>query len=828
MIETLIADLRYGTRVLSKNPGFAAVAVLSLALGIGANTAIFSVVNAVILRPLPYTNPDRLMSVQRIEQKRTGGTEASTVWSYPKFAALRDQNDIFEQVAAYSQSAYSLTGTDNPERVVTEFVSANYFPMLGIDAVAGRTFTPDEDKTPNTSPVAVISHSLCERRFGSGQDVIGKTISLEKTTLTIVGVLPESFKGQSGVVDVWVPMMMVPSLVFPRRLSQAYAHWHEVIALLKPGVSQPQARAALEITAKKMTSVVPLLAGMNPDGITIVPLREANLDPSIRKSLLILSGAVAFVLLIACVNIANLLMARSVKRQKEIAVRLALGATRSRLIRQLLTESVLLSVLGGAAGLLVTKLGIALLAVVKPSSNPAFKAKDIQTLNFAAANLDTQVLVFNFGLAIITGLLFGLVPALQASRADFNDSLKDSTSLFDGKGGLWRQLNPKNILVLAEIALSLVLLVSAGLMIRSFVRMQSVQIGFTPNDLITLKIDLPAKYNSAAFYEELISRTAAMPGVTSASVTNKVPLSSSPCRTVMKIDGVTLPPEAEPPLVGCVSVGPDYFKTLRVPVIHGRVFTDQDREGAQRVAIINETAARKYWPDENPLGKRIRLSIGWEPADDWAEIVGVIGDVKYGKVEEAVQPDVYLCYLQPTEPSPFLIVRAATNPLSLVPALRQTVLSIDRNLAVYDIKTMDERIADSTSQTRFSAVLLGLFATVALILAAIGIYGVMSYAISARTREIGIRMALGAQRADVLRLVIRNGLSITLIGVAIGIVAAIGATNILASQLYGIAATDPATFVAISALLICVALLACYLPARRATKVDPMIALRYE
>ena len=827
MIETFLSDLRYGIRVLIKNPSFAAVAVLSLALGIGANTAIFSVVNAVVLRPLPYKNPDRLMSVQRIEQKRTGGTELSTVWSYPKFVALRDQNDIFEQVAAYSQSAYTLTGTDNPERVVTEFVSASYFPMLGLDAIFGRTFTPEEDKTPNTSPVAVISHGLWERRFGSAPEVIGKTITLEKATLTIIGVLPESFKGQSGIVDVWVPMMMVPSLVFPRRLSQAHAHWHEVIALLKPGVSQPQARAALEITAKKMTAAVPLLAGMTPDGVTVVPLREANLDPSIKKSLLILLGAVAFVLLLACVNIANLLMARAVKRQKEIAVRLALGATRNRLIRQLLTESILLAVLGGTAGLLVAKLGIALLAIVKPSSNPAFKAKDLQTLNFAAANLDVQVLVFNFGLAIITGLLFGLVPAFQASRSDFNDSLKDSLAASAVTCGLWRQLNPKNILVIAEITLSLVLLVSAGLMIRSFARMQSVQIGFTPNDLITLKIDLPAKYNATAFYEQLTARAEAIPGVTAASVTNKVPLSSSPCRTAMKIDGVTSPPDAEPPLVGCVSVGPYYFKTLRVPVIHGRVFTDQDREGAQRVAVINEAAARKYWPNESPLGKRIRLSIGWEPADDWAEIIGIVGDVKYGKVEEAVQPDVYLSYLQPTEPSSFLVVRAA-SPVSLVPALRQTVLSIDRNLAVYDIKTMHERIADATSQTRFSALLLGLFATVALILAAIGIYGVMSYAISARIREIGIRMALGAQPADVLRLVIGNGLIIILIGVAIGILAAIGATNVLASQLFGIGATDPFTFVVISALLIGVALLVCYLPARRATKVDPMIALRYE
>ncbi|HZS47218.1 MAG TPA: ABC transporter permease, partial [Blastocatellia bacterium] len=793
-MDTLLRDLKYGFRVLLKSPAFTAIAVLSLALGIGANTSIFSIVNAVILRPLPYKEPERLMAVFRQVKQRNGDLQRVSYWSYPKFEALRDQNDVFDQVAAYAQYAYVITGTDKPERVITEFVSASYFPMLGINPVVGRTFVADEDSTPGAHPVVLLGYGLWQRHFGADPGVIGKTITLEKTTLTVIGILPESFKGQSGVVDVWAPMMMVPVMMSPGRLNQPFAHWHEVIARLKPGVNQSQAQAAMPVVAKKIMESLTKRAGATPDELVIAPLGDAYLDPTIKSSLLILLGAVGFVLLIACVNIANLLMARAAKRQKEIAVRLALGASRGTLIRQLLTESVLLAIIGGSAGLFVAKIGTSLLALVKPTSNPAFRAKDIQTLNFSAAHLDIQVLAFNFGLAVATGLLFGLIPAFQASRSDVTEALKDSRTSAGHRSSILRQINSRNVLVVAEIALSLVLLTCAGLMIRSFMRLQSSPAGFNADNLLTLKIDLPrsySPYNEAAFNQQLINRTEALPGVSSASVATATPLSSAISRTTMDIQDWMLPSGAERPLVGLLSVGPDYFKTLRIPLISGRSFDNHDNANSQSVAIINETAVKQFWPSENPLGKRIRLGIGRGPTDDWTEIVGIAGDVKYGKVDEAVTPDIYVCYLQPTEYAPFLIVRTATDPVSIVSAIRQTVLSLDRDLPVYDVMTMHERVAEATSRTRFSAVLLGIFASLALILSAIGIYGVMSFVVSGQTREIGIRMALGAQQVQVLRTFLSEGLAITFAGVVIGIAAALLSTRLLESQLFGIGKTDP-------------------------------------
>ncbi|HKP84833.1 MAG TPA: ABC transporter permease [Blastocatellia bacterium] len=831
-MDTLFQDLRYGTRTLLKSPGFTAVAILSLALGIGANTAIFSVVNAVLLRPLPYKNPDQLMQVFLESENPKGGLESSALWSYPKFQALRDSSEAFEQVAAVSDQNFPLTDTDSPERLNVEMVSASYFPMLGVEAATGRTFLDEEDKTPGTHPVAVIGHALWVRRFGSDPDIIGRTISLNKIPLTIVGVLPEGFKGQKATAEVWVPMMMAPQLTFARRLQAPFAHWTEVIARLKPGVSFAQAQGEMGIVAGKMREAIPMTpqmaASMPPESIKLTALKEAKLDPAISKSFLILFAAVGFVLLIACVNIANLMMARGLSRQKEIAVRMALGASRGRLIRQLLTESVLLAVLGGVVGLLVSLWGVEFLSAFKPAAGKGNSYA--QVLDFSKANIDAQVLAFNALLSVVTGVLFGLLPAIQASRPDVNEALKEGTGIAGTRHRSYLHgfvhLGPRNLLVVTEIALALVLLIGAGLMIRSFARLQALPTGFSPDHLMTMRVQLP-KYkpgDAARFNEQLLGRISNLPGVEAATVASSTPLSNNSSGTVMTIKDQ---PDAGASGVGIHSIGPDYFKALRIPVLAGRAFTDQDRAGSPRVVIINEAAARKFWPDQDAIGKQVWLGVGWEQ-NEFGEIVGVAGDVKYGKVEEAFEPQVYVPYLQPTEDASFVIARTANDPAKIVAALRQEVIALDKNVPVYDVKTMQERSADATSRTRFSAVLLGTFASLALALSAIGIYGVMSYRVSGRTREIGVRMALGASSRNVLGLVLRDGVVITLAGVALGLCGALAATRVLASQLYGVETTDTETFAVVSLLLAAVALAACYVPARRATKVDPMVALRYE
>lgn len=827
-MDSWLQDLRYAIRAMLKSPSFTAVAILSLALGIGANTSIFSVVNTLLLKPLPYRSPERLAQVFLQREEPGKGLESSELWSYPKFVALRDHNEVFEQVAAVSDQNFPVTDSEYPERLSAEMISASYFPMLGVDAVLGRTFTADEDQTPGTHPVALIGYGLWQRRFGSDSTVIGKTISLNKVPLTIVGVMPEGFKGQKGTAEVWVPMMMGPQLTFARRLTLPFSHWTEVIARLKDGVSMSRAQSEMEIVAVKMREAVPVPSQyrqMPQESLKLSPLKEAKLDPAIGRSFLVLFGAVGFVLLIACANIANLLLGRSVSRQREIAIRMALGASRGRLVRQLLTESVLLAVIGGMIGLIVALWGVEVLSTLKPAVQ-AQHGSYLNVLDFSKANIDGQVLVFNIILSVVTGVIFGLLPALQASRPDVSEALKEGASGFNKRYRSLRGLSARNLLVVTEIALTLVLLIGAGLMIRSFARLQALEIGFSPDHVMTMRVDLP-KYKpqaEVAFDEQLLARVSALPGVEAATVASATPLSSNSAGTIMRIKG-----EAEGDMkgVGLQSVGPDYFKILRVPLLQGRTFTEQDRAGARRVAIVNETAARKFWPDENPIGKEIWVGVGWEQ-DEYGEIVGIVGDVKYGKVEDAFKPQVYLPYLQPTEPASFVLVRTANEPAQIVSAVRREVLALDKSVPIFDVKRMEDRSADATSRTRFSAMLLGMFSTLALALAAVGIYGVMAYSVSGRTREIGVRMALGAQPKNVLGLVMRDGIGVTIAGVALGLIGASAATRVQGSQLYGVETTDAATFTVVSLLLAAVALGASYIPARRAMKVDPMVALRYE
>lgn len=829
-MNNLWQDIRFAIRMMIKSPGFTAVAVFSLALGIGANTAIFSVTNAVLWTPLPYTDVDRLMQVERVDDK----TGAAEPWSYPKFEALRDNNQVFESVAAYSNQNFALTETDDPQRIEVEMVSASYFPMLGVEAFRGRVFLPEEDRTPSTQAVALIGHGIWQRRFGADPNLLGQTININKVSFEIIGILPEGFRGQSGTAEVWVPMMMAPQLTFARRLQSKFAHWHDVIGRLKSEVSATQAKAEMDAFGQKIEEVIPWPAEFgpsSPEKIRTLSLKESRNDPAISRSLLILFGAVGLVLLIACANIANLLLARSTTRQREIAVRLALGASRIRLIRQFLTESVLLSLVGSVAGLIVAYWGIELLIAFKPAAGHDQITKSqfaTPALDFSPAQIDGQVFAFTMLLSLLTGIIFGLVPAIQASRPDINQSLKDSANSPTALGNL-RRLNPRTLFVVAQIALSLVLLIGAGLMIRSFERLQAIPTGFDAKNLLTLQIDLPRYKPEAAtaFFEQLIDRASQMPGVESVSVASATPLSSNRAATVMKIKGSQPQSEKAEGTIGVHSIGPDYFKAFRIPLVEGRAFTSQDREGSRRVAIINEAAARRFWPDENPIGKQIWLGIGWEP-DDFAEIVGIAGDVKYKRIEEAVAPEVYVSFLQPTEPASFVILRASSNPLSFVPALRGQIIALDRNAPIYDIKTMEERAAGVTSRTRFSALLLGIFAGLALALSAAGIYGVTAYAVSSRTREIAIRMTLGADRGRVMRLVLTDAGILILVGLVAGVAGAFAATRLLASQLYETGTTDPATFIIVSVIFAAVALLASFIPARNAMKVDPLVALRSE
>ena len=830
-MDGLFQDIRYAVRSMFTNPGFTAAAIVSLALGIGANTSIFSVVNATLLKPLPYTNPDQLAQVFREYEQAGKGIESSELWSYPKFAALRDSNGSFEQLAAVSAQNFPVTDSETPERLSAEIVSACYFQMLGVDAMVGRTFTAEEDQTPGTNPVALIGYSLWQRRFGSDPGVIGKTIGLNKVPLTIIGVLPEGFKGQKGTAEVWVPMMMAPQLTFPRRLTTAFAHWTEVIGRLKAGVSFPQAQSEMGLVAAKVGEAVPIpaqLAGTMPsESVKLTSLKEAKLDPAIGRSFLVLFGAVGFVLLIACANIANLLLGRAVSRQREIAIRMALGAGRVRLIRQLLTESVLLAFTGGLVGLLVALWGVEFLSTFKPAVQSQHGTY-LGVLDFGKASIDGQVLGFNILLSIVTGLIFGLLPALQASRADVSEALKEGSAGIRERSRTFRRLTPRNVLAMTELALALVLLISAGLMIKSLARLQSLQVGFSPNNVMTMRVELP-KYKpeaEVAFGEQLLARLGELPGVESATVASGTPLSNNSAATLMRVKGQ---PEGtmDDTRIGLHSVGPDYFGTLRVPLLRGRTFDQRDRAGSRLVAIINESAARKFWPDEEPIGKEIRLGVGWEE-DEFGEIVGVAGDVKYGKIEEGFTPQVYLPYTQPTEPASFVMVRTSNDPTQIVSAVRREILALDKNIPIFDVRTLEDRSADATSRTRFSALLLGIFSSLALVLAAVGIYGVMSYAVSGRTREIGVRMALGAQPRNVLSLVMRDGILVTVSGLALGLGASLAATRVLGSQLYGVGTTDAPTFAAVSLLLAAVALAACYIPARRAMKADPMIALRCE
>jgi len=806
-METLIQDIRYGIRTLIKKPAFTAVVVAALALGIGANTAIFSIVNSILLRPLPYKDPDRLAMIW-MDNKRMNVDQ--DIHSFANYLDYRDQNQVFESMAAYSGVSLNLVGSGEPERIIGSSATASLFEVLGVDPQRGRVFTVDEEQI-GKNRVAVLSHGLWQRRFGGDPNIVGQEILVSDISRTVIGVMPPSFKFPHKDAEIWVPMALNDDQKRSRGSFGYYA-----IGRLKPGVSIQQAQAEMGTIASNLANQYPnILEGY---GVNLVPLHQ-QVTGKVRPALLVLLGTVAFVLLIACANVANLLLARAAGREREIAIRTALGANRVRLIRQLLTESALIGLAGGAVGLLIAKWGLSVLIALSP--------EDIPRLD--QIGIDGRVLGFTLLVSLLTGLVFGLVPALQASKPDLNESLKESGR--SATSGVERR-RVRSALVVVEVALSLVLLIGAGLMIKSFSELQKVDLGFNPDRLLSMNIQLSrTKYAgplSTQFFRQLIERVEAMPGVESAGATTAIFIDALPNSTNFTVEGKPPVPTAEQIETPVDSVTPSYFRTMGIALLNGREFSEQDGLETTPVAIINDTFAKRFWPGEDPIGKRFKFGDTGSNAP-WMTIVGVVGDMRRTGLDVAVRCETFLPYTQRRFIGFLsLVVRAKSNPAAVATAVRDEVWAIDPGQPVSHIRTMDQLLDGMMAQRRLNMVLFALFGGVALILAAVGIYGVISYSVTQRTHEIGIRMALGAGRADVLKLIIRNGMTLVLIGIAKGLIAAFALTRLMTTLLFGVSPTDLSTFAAISGILSAVALAACTVPALRAIKVDPMIALRYE
>lgn len=817
-MEGLLQDLRFGFRTLLKNPGVSAVAILAIALGTGANSAIFSVVNAVVLRPLPYESPDRVVLVW-------GKTPASSreAISVPDFFDYQGENQVLEQMAVFAYDDFNLSTGDEPEHVQGTMVSANYFSVLGTNFSQGTGFRPEADQ-PGASRVAIVSHGLWRRRFGSDPNLVGQTVLLNNASFTVVGIATPSF--QSPIPEdrpqLWVPLSLdggdrlrVPSYGSPDSMTDRKSRFLIGIARLKPGVTPKQAQTDLETVASRLEQQFKdTNSGISA---SVVPLRE-HIIGKIQSALMVLLAAVGFVLLIACANVANLLLARAAVRQKEIAIRAALGAGRLRLIRQLLTESLLLAVVGGAFGLLLAYGEIRLLLSLNPGNIPRLTEIDI----------DSRVLGFTFLIAILTGIVFGLAPALQASKTDLNETLKEGAR--GSTGGINRQ-RVRSLLVVSEVALTVLLLIGAGLMMKSFYSLQKVNTGFDPENTLTMMVSLPASrytedHQIGAFFEHALKRIEVLPGVQSVGAVTSLPLTTTAIiRLRFTVDAHPPTNPSEVPRANFRSISHNYFRAMRISLLKGRYFTEQDRDKSPPVVIINETMADRYWPGEDPIGKRLTIPFLGGVS---REIVGKVADVKHSSLDTESGAEMYVPYLQKPFNFMALVIHSASDPLKLTGAVRSEILSVDKNQPVYDVKTMQQVVGESVSQPRLYAMLLGVFATLALILAAVGIYGVMSYSVTQRTHEIGIRMALGAQRGDILKMVVGQGMLLAVIGVVTGLVAAFLLTRVMESLLFGVGARDLATFIGIPLVLAAVAFLSSYIPAKRATRVDPMAALRYE
>jgi putative ABC transport system permease protein len=811
---TLMQDMRYGIRMLAKNPGFAFIAVLTLALGIGANTAIFSVVNAELLRPLPFRDSGRLVSVATANS-RMHSSNGST--SYPDFMDWRSQNPVFEKMAAYTGATFTLTGQVNPAHLEGASVSSDTFDLLGVSPELGRTFQPGEDE-PNHH-VVVISDRLWKQQFGGDPGIVGRTITLDNSGYTVVGVMPANFRYplQREPAAIWSTLSPLNETTdnSPPMVQHRGAHFLTCIARLKPGVTLAQAQAAMDVIASSLSKQYP---DTNKYMSVHLSSEQERLTGPIRPALLVMMIAVGLVLLIACVNVANLLLARATTRGREIAIRTAMGAGRIRVLRQLLTESLLLAIVAGIFGAALAVWGSDVLVRWSPENLP----------RVGEIHIDGWALAFTAGLSLLTGILFGLAPALQSTHSNIVEALKEgSLSMTAGRSrhGL------RSSLVIVEMALALILLVSAGLLIRSLIRLQDVNPGFDPHKVMTASLDLPdAKYSDpkkAEFFRELIPQLEAIPGVQSAAAVFPLPMSGDEIRTSFQIEGRPVA-KSDESHTSIRAVTPNYFGTMRIPLLQGREFTERDDSKATKVLIVNQAFAQQFFPGENPIGKHILAGIANAGEPPMREIIGVVGNVKFEDLTTEFSPESYIPYGQLQFGSVTIVVRSSKDPEGLAKPIASVVQSLDKDLPTYSPKTVEQYLDGTIAVPRFNTFLLAIFAALAMILTAVGLYGVISYTVAQRTHEIGIRMALGAQPGDMMRLVVSQGMTLALFGVAVGLVAALGLTRFLSSLLFGVSSTDPVSFAAVVAMLFAVVLLACYIPARRAMRVDPMVALRYE
>ncbi|HYY56582.1 MAG TPA: ABC transporter permease [Pyrinomonadaceae bacterium] len=808
-MQGLWQDFRYGLRILLKRPGFTTVAVMALALGVGATSAVFSIVNAVLLHTLAIEEPERVMMLWENNQARN---HPEVEVSYPNYVSWREENHVFEEVAALPSVNFdmTLTGTGEPQQVEATTVSANFFSLLGSRAAVGRTFLPEDEKA-GAPTVVVLSNGLWKRRFGSDPKVLGQKLEVEGESATIVGVMPPDFDFPKGV-ELWAPLTPIPGGWTEQRGFRVL----RAMARLKPGVSVEQAQSEMDAIARRLGEEFP--KENKGYGVTIIPLVK-SIFGNARPALLILLGAVFLVLLIACVNVANLLLARAATRQKEIALRLALGASRSRLVRQLLTESLLLALMGGALGLLLATFGVEYLVALAPQDIP----------RIGRAGINIQVVGFAFIVSFMTAIIFGLAPALQSSRPELNEALKEGGAKSQG-GARAKRL--RSFLVVSEVALAVILMVGAGLLVRSFNNLQRIDPGFNAENVFTARVALvqskyPDEPEQKAFFAQLLERVKTLPGVESAAVVLMRPLSGTVgWDPPFAVEGQTPEEQTANPYSNYEAISPGYFHTMSIPLVRGRDFNDQDRGDAASVAIVNETMARKYWPGQEPIGRRLKFGKANSNAP-WLTVVGVVRDVRY-REWDGVRPDIYVPFLQDCEYRTDFVVRTKVDPLSLSESFRREVYALDKDQAVASVTTMEELVKAALARPRFNTLLLGIFAALALALSAVGVYGVMAYTVTQQTHEIGVRMALGAQSADVLKMIVGQGLKLIAVGLFIGVAGALLLTRLMSSLLFGVTATDPLTFAGVSALLAAVALLACFIPARRATKVDPMVALRYE
>ena len=811
-MDSLIKDIRYGVRGLLKHPGFTAIVVITLALGIGASTAIFSVVDNVLLRRLPYRNAERIVAIEEMNREGTRGQVTSA-----NFLDWRAQNTVFEHLAAIKTTTTNLALSDHAERIDLAQTNANFFDVFGVAPQYGRLFIP-QDEQAGHEPVVIVSDTLWRRRFGSDPSLVGKQLTLDGRNFTVIGITPPGFQ-YPDKTELWVPpLKLVPELYANQDVTQTRGMGYlAAVALLKPGVTLPHAAAEMETITARLRQQYPTTNNRRFN--RVVSLHE-HLVGDTNKVLWLLLGAVTFVLLIGCANVANLLLASGAARQKEMAIRTALGASRWRVMRQLFTESTILALTGGAVGVLIAIWGLAAITKLLPGDFPRLNE----------IHLDLRILGFTFAASVLTGILFGLVPALQISRPDVQESIRETGR---GASGSRRQNRFRQALIAGEIALCVVLLAGAGLLFRSFLRLQSVNTGFVSGQVLTARLTPSGtSYNNQAdydkFYNQVIEKVSAIPGVQDAGLINTLPLDKGPT-TGFRVEGRPVLTPDKWPMVNYRAVSPNYFRAMGIPVVQGRAYTERDNSNAPAVMIINQQTAREIFPDENPVGKRITFgNVDQNQQPVWFEIVGVVANVRSLELREESQSEIYFSSLQDYWAAMSLVVRSTVEPSSLSAAVRQAVNEVDKSVPVSQVKTMDKVVSESITQPRFNLFLLVLFSTVAMLLSAAGIYGVTAYTVSQRTRELGIRLALGAQVGDVLKMILAQGMAVIGVGLVLGLAAAFGLMRLLRSLLFGIGENDPLTFVAITIVLLIVALIACYIPARRATKVDPLEALRAE